>query len=72
MAKSVQMETPPEPYFEVYKDLGPEAMTPPINPDRRSLTNFLKFVVSLCFLIISICSLIGFISTKLDIISLFD
>ena len=30
--------TSPEPYFEVYKVLGPEAMTPPINPDRRSLT----------------------------------
>ena len=38
--------TLPEPFFEVYKAPGPEAMTPPINPDRRSLTNLLKFVVS--------------------------
>ena len=36
------LETLPEPYFEVYKALGSEAMTLPINPDRRSLTNLLK------------------------------
>jgi hypothetical protein len=37
----------PEPYFGVYKALGPEAMTPPINPDRRSLTRMVKYIVSL-------------------------
>jgi hypothetical protein len=40
-------ETLPVPYFEVYKTLGPEAMTPPINPDRRSLTRLVKHIVSL-------------------------
>ena len=33
--------TLPEPYFEVYKALGPEAMKTPKDPDRRSLTNLL-------------------------------
>ena len=56
-----------EPYFEDSKVVGPETVMPPISPDRCSLTSLVKCIVSLYFLIISVYSLIGFISTKLDI-----
>ena len=47
-------ETLPEPYFEDCRVFGPEAVMPHINPDRPSLTNLMKCIVSLYYCIISI------------------